>query len=136
MLHEKYKPPTSRQQPSSESLALRHSLQEVAEQNKDMRPHLSKAQVYTVWWKILKCIIFADWSKILWNFFDDQGFPLTIVFHRNTVLGLPAKTAKITRLKSFVTCGTCIHVYRESYIHVSKVEPCKPVIPDQLFQSS
>ena len=45
MLHEKYKPPSSRQQPSSEALAFRQSLQEVAEQNKDMKPHIGKAQV-------------------------------------------------------------------------------------------
>lgn len=45
VLHEKYKPVSSKHKPSSESLALRQSLQEVAEENRDMLPHINKAQV-------------------------------------------------------------------------------------------
>ena len=45
VLHEKYRPPTSRKQPSSETVLFKQSLQEVAEQNKDLLPHLGKAQV-------------------------------------------------------------------------------------------
>ena len=50
MLHEKFKPPTSRQQPSSESVAFKQSLAEVAEQNKELQPHISKAQVWGEGW--------------------------------------------------------------------------------------
>ena len=45
VLHEKFKPPTSRQQPSNETLAFKQSLEEVAEQNKELLPHIGKAQV-------------------------------------------------------------------------------------------
>jgi DNA-directed RNA polymerase III subunit RPC1 len=44
VLHEKFKPPTSRRQPSSETLAFKQSLEEVAEQNKELLPHIGKAQ--------------------------------------------------------------------------------------------
>ena len=46
VLHEKYKPESAKKQPSSESLTLRKCLQEVAETNKDLQPHIHKAQVH------------------------------------------------------------------------------------------
>ena len=48
VLHEKYKPESSKHRPSSETVAFKKSLQDVAEQNRDMQPHLNKAQVYTL----------------------------------------------------------------------------------------
>jgi DNA-directed RNA polymerase III subunit RPC1 len=44
VLHEKHRPPSSRQPPSSESVALRGALLEAAGQNRELLPHIGKAQ--------------------------------------------------------------------------------------------
>ena len=45
ILHEKHKPVTSKQRLSSETLAFKRSLQEAADSNRDLQPHIHKAQV-------------------------------------------------------------------------------------------
>ena len=47
VLHERYRSESTKQRPTSECVAFKRSLQEVAESNRDLQPHIHKAQVNT-----------------------------------------------------------------------------------------